>query len=133
MILNKCVSSLHEKCIKILVEDLSYDVTIRLIFTLTSFSYNAELVFYFRKKQDFGCFTLYCLLAIAVCLFQRIPEQPCVFLTSNKKKSLKGNVTCLISCFGVDSFNVQKTNLSTIMKSFLIKNNKFSIRITSIK
>ena len=35
--------SLQEKCIKIPVEGLSYDDTVRLISSLTSFSYNDEL------------------------------------------------------------------------------------------
>ena len=45
MISTKCISSLQEKYIKMQVEDLSYDVTVRLISSLTSVSYNAELVF----------------------------------------------------------------------------------------
>ena len=56
MILAKCISSIQEKCIKIPIESLSYDVTVRLISSLTPFSYNAQLVFYVRKMQDFGRF-----------------------------------------------------------------------------
>ena len=55
MILTKCISSLTENCIKIPVEGLSHDVTVRLISSLTLFSHNAELVFLFPQIQDFGC------------------------------------------------------------------------------
>ena len=41
----KSISSLQEKYIKMLVEGLSYGVTVRLISSLTSFLYNAVLVF----------------------------------------------------------------------------------------
>ena len=44
MILTKCISSLPEKRIKIPVEGLSYDITLRHISSLMSFSYIAELV-----------------------------------------------------------------------------------------
>ena len=49
MILTKSISSLQEKCSRIPVEDFSYDVTVRLISALTSFSYNAELEFLLPK------------------------------------------------------------------------------------
>ena len=58
MILTKCISSLQETCNRIPVESLSYDVTLHLISFLTSFSYNADKCFYFRRIQDLGCFVL---------------------------------------------------------------------------
>ena len=80
------------KCIKIPVQKLFNGVTVRIISSLTAFSFDAELVFYFRNVQDFGCFLLYCLLANAMGKFQNILGQLCVFVTQSKK-SLNGIVT----------------------------------------
>ena len=92
---------------KIPVKGLSNDVTVHLIYSLTSFQYYAEQVFYFRKIQDFGCFLLYCFWQ-KQCISSKIfRDNFASFLTSNKK-SLKCSVTCVKSFLGVDLFNVQK-------------------------
>ena len=57
----------------------------------------------------------------------------CVFLTSNTK-SIKDNVTCLISFLGVDLLNLyKKKRIYQSDEMFSEKKNDISIWITSVK
>ena len=56
MIFTKCIFSLQENCTKISVEDISYDVSVRLISSMTSFPFNFELVV-FRKYKTLDFFS----------------------------------------------------------------------------
>ena len=86
MVLTKCIPSLQVKCIKILVE-VFYYVTVRLISSVTSFSFPADLLFF----SFVNCFLLDCLLANTKGKFRNIPGEHCVF-DITMKTSIKGNV-----------------------------------------
>ena len=62
-------------CIKIPVEESSFDVTVRHISSLTSFSF-------ISVKGESGYFRFYCLLANVIGTFRKNLGQPYVRLTS---------------------------------------------------
>ena len=94
MILANCFPFLQVKCIKISVEGISYGVTVRLISSLTSFSFNAEQFVFILlpSKTRPGCFLLNRLLAIMIGNFQKIPGQLGVFFYFKIAKKISKRV-----------------------------------------
>ena len=72
-------------CIKIPVNESSFDVTVRHISSLTSFSFIVELVFYFSENGR----RIYCLLAHVIGTFQTNLGEPYARLTSKSKITRK--------------------------------------------
>ena len=72
-------------CIKISVKESCFDVTVRHIVSLTSFSFIVELVVYFKEKGKQYCFRRYFLLENVICTFQTNLGLPYVRLTSKSK------------------------------------------------
>lgn len=106
------------------IEGFSYNVTVRLVS-----SFYAELVF-LLTLNTYVC--SYCLLTNVISMFQNVPGQLCVFLTSTQKSS-KGNATWPISCTGVDLFTVQNKKKCFKSNIMLSGKNEYSFAITLVR
>ena len=84
-------SPLEVRCIKIPVKESPFDITVRHISSLTSFSFIVELVFYFSEKGKPIVFSPLLFTGTCESTFETNLGQPYVRLTSKSKDDKKGS------------------------------------------
>ena len=80
------------KVYKYQVENISYAVTVHLISSLMPFSFNAELVFYFRKNTRIWMFSLILFICKCDLYVLKYPMTPLRLFDVKIKKNLNGHV-----------------------------------------